>query len=291
MFYIPEVKASVDTGKGVYGIAVFNPSESRRLIAKAIAQMPEVKHALENGIVIISRGITNAFLAEEILGIKIEDKSRFTMGCISGGELTSNTGEDRLRPYVLTNGKVSDLSPRDAIKNFDGTSVYIKGANAVDMAGNAGILMSSLEGGSIGEALGLMLARGSHLIIGVGLEKLVPSIVEAAPKCGIFRFKYSTGSPVGMAPLISAKVVTEIQALRIIAGVFSCHVASGGIGGSEGAVVLSLEGSEQQMEKAFTLIKSIKGEPPVAAPKKTTPRASDYNYDAMAVREAIRTGR
>ena len=45
-----------------------------------------------------------------------------------------------------------------------------------------------------------------------------------------------------MMPLSSAKVITEVEALRILAGVESYHVASGGNSGSEGAVVLVAEG-------------------------------------------------
>jgi hypothetical protein len=37
-------------------------------------------------------------------------------------------------------------------------------------------------------------------------------------------------------PVVNATVVTEIQALRILTGVKTTHVASGSIGGCEGAV-------------------------------------------------------
>lgn len=265
------------------GIVVLTPSESRRLIARAIAGMREVREALHKDILIIARGITNAFVAEEILGIKIENKSRYTLGCISGGELTVNTGEDRISPVILIKGQKSDLSTREALKSFGANSVYIKGANAVDMQGNAGILMSNPDGGSVGEALPLLLARGSHLIVPVGLEKLISSVTDATPRCGIYRFKYSTGLPVSMAPLVSALVVTEIQALKILSGLSAYHVASGGIGGSEGSVILSVEGSPDELKKGFDIIKSIKGEPQVAGPVKTMLRGADLNYDTAAI--------
>ncbi|MDO8637769.1 MAG: hypothetical protein Q7R34_16295, partial [Dehalococcoidia bacterium] len=287
MFYPVSAYEGKKGLKVEFGIAVFTPSESRRLIARAVANMPEVKNALLNNILIIARGVTNAFVAEEILGIKIDDKSRYTLGCITGGELTANTGEDRMKPFVLVKGQKSDISPREALKDFDGQSVYIKGANAVDMQGNAGILMSNPDGGSIGEALPPLLARGSRLIVPVGLEKLVPSVIEATPRCGIFHFKYSTGLPVSMTPLVSALVVTEIQALKILCGLSAYHVASGGIGGSEGSVVLSVEGSPQELEVGFSLIKSIKGEPAIAGPAKTTARASSFDYNTSAIWSAL----
>ncbi len=44
--------------------------------------------------------------------------------------------------------------------------------------------------------------------------------------------------------MVLGKVVTEIQALALLAGVRTTHVGSGGVAGSEGAVVLSIEGEE-----------------------------------------------
>jgi hypothetical protein len=77
--------------------------------------------------------------------------------------------------------------------------------------------------------------------------------------------------------------LTEIQALALLAGVEATHVASGGVGGSEGAVVLSIEGEESRVEKAFELVKSIKGEPPVGMPDQVFIKsAADFDYDPMA---------
>ena len=60
--------------------------------------------------------------------------------------------------------------------------------------------------------------------------------------------------------------MTEIQALTVLTGVTATHVASGGVGGSEGCVILALEGSEDVVTRAYQLVESIKGEAPVPAP-------------------------
>jgi hypothetical protein len=68
-----------------------------------------------------------------------------------------------------------------------------------------------------------------------------------------------------------------------MAGVRAYHIGSGGVGGSEGAVVLTLEGEEAKVKKAFELAKSVKGEPPVTMPDKyKVSSPADYQYDAMA---------
>jgi hypothetical protein len=82
---------------------------------------------------------------------------------------------------------------------------------------------------------------------------------------------------------VLGQVVTEIQALALLAGVEATHVASGGIGGSEGAVVLSIEGEESRVAQAFELVTSIKGEPAVTAPPSLfVQSAGDFGYEPMA---------
>ena len=272
-------------------LIALTPSESKRLIAKGVARLPEITKALKNGLIIMSRGSTNAFVAEEIIGISIESKAdEYCRGLIVDGELRANRkrAEERTigNDFVLRQGKIDDKLPSEALKEFTADDVFIKGANALDSSGEAAVLAAGTEGGTIGWALPTVTARAANLIVPVGLEKLVPSVAQASQKCGVFRFKYSTGLPCALIRLINAKVVTEIQAFKILTGVSATHVASGGIGGSEGTVVLTLEGNEANIEQAFELVKAIKGEPPVAAPPKTNPPAASVNYDPTALRNS-----
>jgi hypothetical protein len=149
--------------------------------------------------------------------------------------------------------------------------VFIKGANAIDRLGHVGILNADPTGGTIGQALPIINARGSRLIVPVGLEKMIPSVAEAARRLGIERLTHGLPGPggeakTGMVPLINADVVTEIVALRILAGVTATHVASGGVNGAEGSAGFVIEGSAPAVERALTLIKNIKGEPNLIIP-------------------------
>ena len=76
------VVTAAEPAKIVQGGAVLTVAESKRLIAKAVAQMPIVKNALANGMVIIIKGTTNAYVAEEITGKKIEH-AEFVTGRIA----------------------------------------------------------------------------------------------------------------------------------------------------------------------------------------------------------------
>ena len=60
-----------------------------------------------------------------------------------------------------------------------------------------------------------------------------------------------------MWPIIGT-IVTEIEAMAILAGVDAYHYSAGGIAGAEGAVRILVEGTD---EEALELVKSIKGEP------------------------------
>ena len=64
---------------------VLTPSEGKRLIAKAIAHMPIVQLAKENGTIIIAISTTNAYVVEELLGNEIKDKGMFAAGVDASG--------------------------------------------------------------------------------------------------------------------------------------------------------------------------------------------------------------
>lgn len=157
----------------------------------------------------------------------------------------------------------------EVLRGFGRNSVFIKGANAVDPEGNTGSLVAHPEGGTIGWAIATIMARGVHFIVPVGLEKLIPSVKNAALACGQLRLDYCQGMRVGMIPLSGARVVTEIEALRILTGVETAHVASGGSGDSQGAVTLISEGDTVAVNRAIESVESIKGEPSLQ-PKRAT---------------------
>lgn len=284
MFYEVEYPQPEPGQKQISALVVLNPAESRRLLAKATVALPEVQHAYKNGMIIIARGITNAYVSEELFGIKVEPKAGQTAGMVCGGITNANSGRSPCHWHVTREGKVVEgADPNVEILNFGPDDVFIKGANAVDPEGNAGILTSNIKGGTIGMAWPILTTRSCHLIMPIGLEKMVPSVIEAAKHSGIYHFKYSTGLPAKLTPVVLGKVVTEIEAFAVLAGVKAYHLASGGVGGSEGAVVLALEGDEQRVKNALELVKSIKGEPPVTIPDTfRVSSAEDYNYDALA---------
>jgi len=248
---------------------VFTPAESKRLIGKAVARMEEVKRAFKRANIMIGHGSTNVYVLEEILGkeklLGLMNPSFFLSGILVRGTLCSTLGSEK-PPIVLLKKGVITPPPEtmsEMLRDFKSDSVVIKGASAIDPGGNAGVLVSHPEGGTIGWSIGTILARGIQLVTPVGLEKLIPSVKQSISLCGQETLDYVQGKKVGMIPLSNAKIVTEVEALKILTGVDAYHVASGGVSGSEGSVTIVAEGNKEHVKKTIELVESFKGETPL----------------------------
>ncbi|PXF52950.1 MAG: hypothetical protein C4B56_04085 [Candidatus Methanophagaceae archaeon] len=250
-------------------LIVLTPSESKRLIAKAVRKLEEVERALEHGTIIIGLGTTNAYVAEELLNAlrdkdeavaKIE-KERFAAGVITARGTCIVPKEERGKELIIREGRISDVPLDEALEELRADDVFIKGANALDVNGTAGILMANPAGGTIGSAIGTVMARGVNFIIPVGIEKTIPyPVTEAAKRVGIGRFYKSVGKPVGLMP-VYGKVITEIEALKILGASNAFPMGAGGVEGGEGSAVICAEGSAEQMDRLMQIITQIKGEP------------------------------
>jgi hypothetical protein len=277
---------------------VLTTSESKRLIGKAVARMELVQRAREKGRLLISHGSTNVYVIEEILGKEMASelwcRDHYVSGVLLRGNLCTILGTDKPPILILNKGKVEApaLTMAEILKGFDRNSAFIKGANCLDPEGNAAAFVAHPEGGTIGWAIGHLWAQGIPLITPVGLEKLIPSVKKAVSLCGQQTFDYCQGLKVGLVPMIGAQVVTEIEALKTLAGVEAFQIASGGQSGSEGAVTLVCEGGPAAVRKAINLVESIKGEPPLLPRKAicetcvlTSPaQPKDYKFEVPGKR-------
>lgn len=251
------------------------PAESKRLIGRGLAAHPIVTQAFRSGRILISNGTTTGYFVEELLKEPM-DISRFPCGVITKGVLCQ-TPDDRIRSVMLYKGARLDsdmsISDYEELSRFAGQmsrgDVYVKGANAIDAAGNAGFLLAHPSGGNIMTALPQVFAQGVTFMIPAGLEKLVASVPEAGRHMrGIDGYDFTFGRGCGYAVVSSGIIFHELAALELLTGVRGWHVASGGIGGSEGSVSLVLDGGPEQIDAAVKLLKEVKKEPPLEGWKK-----------------------
>ena len=251
------------------------PTESKKLIAKAIARMDVVKQAANEGMVVIHPSSSTYFIVEELTGGKPKTNV-WVCGvvtpkgtCVDMGAMmeeqpstTTKGPGDFLHSWVIRHGKVSagerlselleQMGPRD---------VYIKGVNALDPQGNVGVLVGNLvEGGTIGLVISTSKKRAFNLIFPVGLEKLIPvPIAQATKEAKRASYDYAMGIPTGLFPCPDGRTVTELDAIEMLSGATAIPIAAGGLGGAEGTITLAIKGNEEQVKKAIEYAEQSKG--------------------------------
>jgi hypothetical protein len=238
---------------------ILTVSESKRLIAKAVKELPQVKAAMEKGIVSIPTGTTNAYILQELLGEKF-DLRRYRSGITvpKTPEKKSEKQEEPMKDVVFVNGLPDpDLDRYNSVEKMGPGDIYIKGGNALDYLNyTVGVLIGGPQGGTVGRVLGHLIGKKIELVIPIGLEKLVYSDIN---ELHLLAGESDSKGP-SLWPL-TGTIITEIEALDILTGVDSVLYSSGGIAGAEGAVRLLLMGEDKEVENAIELIESIKGEP------------------------------
>lgn len=228
------------------------PPESKRIIAMGVKELPLIQQAMRKGIILIALGSTNSYVAEELTGKKI-DHMKYGAGYIDG-TTTAVPNESRLPVIAMRDGK--QVSGEGIIKEMTSSDVVVKGANALDPQGVAGVMMSSPVGGTTGTFLGIVMARGINLVIPVGLEKSIPySVMEISRRIGIQRTSKATGHRVGMMPL-AGKVITEVEALTLLGAEDVFPIGAGGINGGEGSITLCVTG--EKADEIFELVQRVK---------------------------------
>jgi len=238
----------------------FTPSLSKKLISKGVAALPEVQRAFREGKILISTGTTAAYVYLELCGV-VPD-SALACGMVTAKGLCVGHGmTDFLKTHphasfwLIDRGvavQADDL--QHELLGLSAQDVFIKGANAIDSTGQAGVMLGNPNsGGTMGQAIGQVMAHGLHFIIPVGLEKtILGSVTDNAREMGIDKVNFSSGMPVGFVPL-SGVVITEIHAIQELADVEVLHVGSGGIAGGEGSVTLLVKGEKQEIEKVIRI--------------------------------------
>lgn len=238
---------------------VLTVAESKRLIAKAVAALPEVQEAMENRTVVVATGTTNAYVLEELWGKKI-DKRAYRSGITTPKEPEKNPEPqaDKIPDKVFIKGEVADQYDRVTIgPDLKKGDIYIKGANVLNYDDYmAGVLIGGMDGATIGNTIGHIIGKQVNLIIPIGLEKLT---YENINELHLLASEEDYEGP-RMWP-ITGTIVTEIEALEVLTGVDAYLYSAGGIAGAEGAVRILVEGTDDEVKDTLELVESIKGEP------------------------------
>ena len=238
-------------------VTSFTVSESKRLIAKGIAQADFVIRAMNEGTLAIGPGTTNAYIVEEITGQRIEKKT-FVAGCTLPhgyeGPKMSYTQPD----FVIRKGERLEKKASEALPDMGPGDVFVKGANAVNYERKqAAVLIGHPTGGGVGSQIGRVVSKRICYLHPVGLEKSVSCDLNEAAE----RINRDSGGKGPALWVVPGVIFTEIEALHVLSGVEAMHVAAGGVGEAAGAVWLSIFGTEEMLDKTEEVIQSVRGEP------------------------------
>ena len=234
------------------------PSEAKRLIAKAVSQMPIVRSALGNGKIMLKGGTTVSAVAEELASIKLKISGRITNLGTKSAKIIS-VGSHRV---LLECGQVKDIESDSALEEaflaMGKNDLVITGANALDVNRRAAIMVGHPLGGQA-KPLPFFAVRGIPTIIAVGWEKLIPGTIDQAMMAaGRDTVDVAMGMAVGLIPLFGT-VVTETDAVSMLADVKTTVIGAGGVTGGEGSTTFVIEGERSNVEKAWEVVSSVKG--------------------------------
>lgn len=236
-------------------------AEGKRLIAKGVAALPCVRRAMSEGIVVVTRSTTSGYVLEELLG-KPVDRTKFVTGKTVpaarpelGKLLTGEMGSAIFVNGILREG----LEIEDALELMKAGDVIIKSPNALDYGrGLVGYLIGAASGGTVGQTLGSVHGRNLHFVAPCGLEKQVAGDLIAAARLVTAAGELRHGPSLWITP---AQIVTELDALQLLANVRAVQIAAGGVLGAEGAAWIAVMGSQEQVGAAMDVIQSVRGEP------------------------------
>lgn len=237
-------------------------SEGKRLIALGIAHHPLVQEKIRSGMIIITKGTTNTYIAEELADMD-SPRGSFMTGNItpvSRGEI--NKGLEKRSEVILINGKVSDISYTDALKKLSKDDIVLKGGNMLNYERKqAAVCIGAPDGGTTYKLIPYVGEGKAQLIIPIGLEKeiygdlliyeqmLDQSLEKLNDIPRVHMFKEGT-------------LFTEIEAIKQFGDVQVFPFASGGIAGREGGISLVVSGKESEVQKILDVVKKIQGEVP-----------------------------
>lgn len=274
---------------------IFTPSEAKCLIAKAVAQLPRVREAMGNGILAMHPSSSTYFIFKELTGAAPTGQVWVTGIIVPKGLCveahTQVTKKDEkegvglgkalfdpgLYPhsYTIIKGQVVyGQTIYDLIDKMGPGDIYLKGVNAIDTNGKVGVLLGSMAEGTIGKMVAARRDKGFEIMCPVGLEKLIPGSIDEASAFVERKKDYSMGQKCRLKGLDST-VVTELDAVKMLAEVEAVMFAAGGIGQGEGTVCLAVEGAKAEVEKIIAIAEACKG---AQLPQVETPQCMDCSH-------------
>lgn len=243
---------------------LLTPAAGKRLIAKAVLNLEQMKEALISNTIVIVSGTTNSYLVEELFKVlNIEedfDKASFHRGVTTapGKQLPSSDRTLASLDIVIERGSwKKEKTIFDVAEDLIQGDIIIKGANAVEASHRqAGVLIGNPTLGTSLPIIQSILGKRVELIVPIGLEKRI--LVDISHAAELLNGPEASG--LRLLPL-QGTIVTEIEAIYNLTGAKAELVAAGGVCGAEGSVWLAVSGTEEQQAAMAALYEHVEKEP------------------------------
>ena len=223
------------------------PEQGKKLIAKAIAVLPDVVETVRKGTCVVITGTTNRYVAEELLKLIGEDASLpgFFRGVTVPRGVKAEAA-DPVEDVVIVKGKrVRGKTVFDVAPGMGKDDLIFKGANAVNLeTGEAAVLVGNPALGTSLPLLQASYGRRVPVIIPVGVEKRVPAPIRMLAE----QVRDPDTAGLHMLPL-PGEVFTELDALETLYDLEAEIIASGGVMGAEGAVYFLVSGEDEDVDR------------------------------------------
>lgn len=232
-------------------------NEAKWIIAKGMARLPEVRVALDRGRIFLKGGSTVSCLVEELAGGTTRISGRIT----PNGAKTARDHSGGFHCVVIEKGELisADGNLAEMAGKLRSSDVFIVGANAIDVYGNAALMYGAPLGAAPATVLAGLMGEVSNVFIAAGLEKLVPgSLGDIVGRVGRREVDLSMGMAVGLVP-VSGRIVSENKAIPLLANVTCTVIGRGGVFGAEGATTLLVEGETKEVKAVFEIAELVKG--------------------------------
>lgn len=232
--------------------------EEKLLVAYGVSRSKIFIEAYENHKILFKGSTTVSSLSQMVTQTPLRICGRMTKN-----GMRANKNESSSAHWLLCNrGIITNVDDcvEEVIKSFSVNDLFITGANAIDCFGNAALLIGSACGGGYSKVIGAVYTEGFKTLILATSDKLIrENINELYNKIHRQNCDYANGMACGLAP-IHGQIITEIEAIKIIANTDAYIFAHGGINGAEGGAAIQIEGEELEIEKILNIIDEIKKE-------------------------------
>lgn len=226
---------------------------AKEVIAQGIIKRNDFKIAQTHGKILFKGGTTVDRIAHAVGLPSLRISGRIS---VNGTKSSGNPASVGAHSVLWEKGQCINIDEQfsEAVLTMAPGDVAIIGANAIDMQGNAGLLLGSPLGGNPGRGLIGLMAQGCTVLIACGLEKMINgSIVDACRAAGIEGTSWSMGMSCGLVPIIG-EVITEQNVLEKLFSVQVIPIAAGGVDGAQGSITFIIDGPDAAVQGAIEFI-------------------------------------